>query len=112
MEPVPSSTEVNAQVVPLVTSLSTQFSRSPSYKSASIINIRYASSQSQTSRILQNEPHYRNSPITHMYYILHLPQLLENLVWAQSTSRNVNSTEPTQVTQPQIISEMDQISPS
>ncbi|GJX05909.1 retrovirus-related pol polyprotein from transposon TNT 1-94 [Tanacetum coccineum] len=78
-EPVPSATEVNAQVVPPSTSLSTTIAQdAPSTK----------------------EPTYEDSPITHD--VLHPSHNLvtRETCSAQSSSGNVNSAEPNQVNQP------------
>ncbi|GKC60597.1 retrovirus-related pol polyprotein from transposon TNT 1-94 [Tanacetum coccineum] len=97
-KPVPSATEVNAQVVPPGTSLSTMIAQDAPSTSVS-------SSTSDMHHLVRHqgiaeEPTLEDSPINHD--VLH-PSF--NLVTrepgsVQSSSGNVNLTEPNQVTQP------------
>ncbi|GJU51255.1 retrovirus-related pol polyprotein from transposon TNT 1-94 [Tanacetum coccineum] len=97
-EPVPSTTEINAQVVPPGTSLSTTIAQYAPSTSAS-------SSTSDIHHLVQlqeiaEEPTHEDTPINHD--VLHPSH---NLVTgdpgsAQSSSRNVNSAEPNQVNYP------------
>ncbi|GJU11249.1 retrovirus-related pol polyprotein from transposon TNT 1-94 [Tanacetum coccineum] len=92
-EPVPSATEVNAQVVPPGTSLSTTIAQDAPSTSAS-------SSTSDSHLPVQHQEIPEDTPIIH-----DVPHPSHNLVTgdpgsAQSSSGNVNAAEPNQVNYP------------
>ncbi|GKB36167.1 retrovirus-related pol polyprotein from transposon TNT 1-94 [Tanacetum coccineum] len=92
-EPVPSATEVNAQVVPPSTSLSTTIAQDAPSTSAS-------SSTSDSHLPVQHQEIPEDTPIIH-----DVPHPSNNLVTgdpgsAQSSSGNVNAAEPIQVNYP------------
>ncbi|GJX60804.1 putative ribonuclease H-like domain-containing protein [Tanacetum coccineum] len=92
-EPVPSATEVNAQVVPPSTSLSTTIAQDAPSTSAS-------SSTSDSHLPVQHQEIPEDTPIIH-----DVPHPSHNLVTgdpgsAQSSSGNVNAAEPNQVNYP------------
>ncbi|GJR46336.1 hypothetical protein Tco_1314439 [Tanacetum coccineum] len=94
-EPVPSATEINAQVVPPGTSLSTTIAQdAPSISASSSTSDMHHPVQHQ---VIAEEPTHEDPPINHD--VLHPSH---NLVIgdpgsAQSSSRNVNSAEPNHV---------------
>ncbi|GJT85939.1 retrovirus-related pol polyprotein from transposon TNT 1-94 [Tanacetum coccineum] len=97
-EPVPSATEINAQVVPPGTSLSTTIAQdAPSTSASSSTSDIHHPVQHQE---IAEEPTHEDTPINHD--VLHPSH---NLVTgdpgsAQSSSGNVNSAEPNQVNYP------------
>ncbi|GJS18352.1 putative ribonuclease H-like domain-containing protein [Tanacetum coccineum] len=97
-EPVPSATEINAQVVPPGTSLSTTIAQdAPSTSASSSTSDMHHPVQHQE---IAEEPTHEDPPINHD--VLHPSH---NLVTgdpgsAQSSSGNVNSAEPNQVNYP------------
>ncbi|GJU06206.1 putative ribonuclease H-like domain-containing protein [Tanacetum coccineum] len=97
-EPVPSATEINAQVVPPGTSLSTTIAQdAPSTSASSSTSDIHHPVQHQE---ITEEPTHEDTPINHD--VLHPSH---NLVTgdpgsAQSSSGNVNSAEPIQVNYP------------
>ncbi|GJT07016.1 putative ribonuclease H-like domain-containing protein [Tanacetum coccineum] len=97
-EPVPSATEINAQVVPPGTSLSTTIAQdAPSTSASSSTSDIHLPVQHQE---IAEEPTHEDTPINHD--VLHPSH---NLVTgdpgsAQSSSGNVNSAEPNQVNYP------------
>ncbi|GJS03409.1 putative ribonuclease H-like domain-containing protein [Tanacetum coccineum] len=97
-EPVPSATEINAQVVPPGTSLSTTIAQdAPSTSASSSTSDIHHPVQHQE---IAEEPTHEDTPINHD--VLHPSH---NLVTgdpgsAQSSSGNVNSAEPIQVNYP------------
>ncbi|GJT79666.1 putative ribonuclease H-like domain-containing protein [Tanacetum coccineum] len=97
-EPVPSATEINAQVVPPGTSLSTTIAQdAPSTSASSSTSDIHHPVQHQE---IAEEPIHEDTPIIHD--VLHPSH---NLVTgdpgsAQSSSGNVNSAEPNQVNYP------------
>ncbi|GJU05037.1 retrovirus-related pol polyprotein from transposon TNT 1-94 [Tanacetum coccineum] len=97
-EPVPSATEINAQVVPPGTSLSTTIAQdAPSTSASSSTSDIHHPVQHQE---IAEEPIHEDTPIIHD--VLHPSH---NLVTgdpgsAQSSSGNVNSVEPNQVNYP------------
>ncbi|GJZ12309.1 hypothetical protein Tco_0547539 [Tanacetum coccineum] len=97
-EPVPSATEINAQVVPPGTSLSTTIAQdAPSTSASSSTSDMHHPVQHQE---IAEEPTHEAPPINHD--VLHPSH---NLVTgdpgsAQSSSGNVNSAEPNQVNYP------------
>ncbi|GJX18001.1 putative ribonuclease H-like domain-containing protein, partial [Tanacetum coccineum] len=97
-EPVPSATEINAQVVPPGTSLSTTIAQdAPSTSASSSTSDIHHPVQHQE---IAEEPTHEDTPINHD--VLHPSH---NLVTgdpgsAQSSSENVNTAEPNQVNYP------------
>ncbi|GJZ28162.1 integrase, catalytic region, zinc finger, CCHC-type containing protein [Tanacetum coccineum] len=97
-EPVPSATEVNAQVVPPGTSLSTTIAQdAPSTSASSSTSDIHLPVQHQE---IAEEPIPEDTPIIH-----DVPHPSHNLVTgdpgsAQSSSGNVNAAEPNQVNYP------------
>ncbi|GJW17035.1 putative ribonuclease H-like domain-containing protein, partial [Tanacetum coccineum] len=97
-EPVPSATEVNAQVVPPGTSLSTTIAQdAPSTSALSSTSDMHHPVRHQG---IAEEPTHEDSPINHD--VLHPPlnPVTREPSSAQSSSGNVNSAEPNQVNQP------------
>ncbi|GJV29558.1 hypothetical protein Tco_1386006 [Tanacetum coccineum] len=97
-EPVPSATEVNAQVAPLGTSLSTTMAQdAPSTSASSSTSDMHHPVRHQG---IAEEPTHEDSPINHD--VLHplLNPVTEEPGSAHSSSGNVNSAEPYQVNQP------------
>ncbi|GJV67090.1 retrovirus-related pol polyprotein from transposon TNT 1-94 [Tanacetum coccineum] len=97
-EPVPSATEVNAQVVPPGTSLSTTIAQdAPSTSASSSTSDMHHPVRHQG---IAEEPTHEDSPINHD--VLHplLNPVTGEPGSAQSSSGNVNSAEPNQVNQP------------
>ncbi|GJR15448.1 putative ribonuclease H-like domain-containing protein [Tanacetum coccineum] len=97
-EPVPFATEVNAQVVPPGTSLSTTIAQDAPSISAS-------SSTSDMHHLVRHqgiakEPTLEDSPVTHDVLHPSFNPVTGEPGSAQSSSGNVNLTEPNQVTQP------------
>ncbi|GKB41025.1 putative ribonuclease H-like domain-containing protein [Tanacetum coccineum] len=97
-EPVPSATAVNAQVVPPGTSLSTTIAQDTLSTTAS-------SSTSDMNHPVRHqgiteEPTLEDSPITHDVLHPSFNPVTGEPGSAQSSSGNVNSAEPNQVTQP------------
>ncbi|GJS91288.1 putative ribonuclease H-like domain-containing protein [Tanacetum coccineum] len=97
-EPVPSATEINAQVVPPGTSLSTTIAQdAPSPSASSSTSDIHLPVQHQE---IAEEPIHEDTPIIHD--VLHPSHNLVtgDLGSAQSSSGNVNSAEPNQVNYP------------
>ncbi|GJW86121.1 retrovirus-related pol polyprotein from transposon TNT 1-94 [Tanacetum coccineum] len=97
-EPVPSATEVNAQVAPPGTSLSTTMAQdAPSTSASSSTSDMHHPVRHQG---IAEEPTHEDSPINHD--VLHplLNPVTGEPGSAQSSSGNVNSAEPNQVNQP------------
>ncbi|GJS29013.1 retrovirus-related pol polyprotein from transposon TNT 1-94 [Tanacetum coccineum] len=97
-EPVPSATEINAQVVPPGTSLSTTIAQdAPSPSASSSTSDIHPPVQHQE---IAEEPIHEDTPIIHD--VIHpSPNLVTgDLSSAQSSSGNVNSAEPNQVNYP------------
>ncbi|GJS28798.1 putative ribonuclease H-like domain-containing protein [Tanacetum coccineum] len=97
-EPVPSATEINAQVVPPGTSLSTTIAQdAPSTSASSSTSDIHLPVQHQE---IAEEPIHEDTPIIHD--VLHPSHNLVtgDLGSAQSSSGNVNSAEPNQVNYP------------
>ncbi|GJS75119.1 retrovirus-related pol polyprotein from transposon TNT 1-94 [Tanacetum coccineum] len=97
-EPVPSATEVNAQVVPPGTSLSTTIAQdAPSTSASSSTSDMHHPVRHQG---IAEEPTHEDSPINHdVLHPSHNPVTGEPGL-AQSSSENVNSAEPNQVNHP------------
>ncbi|GKC65288.1 hypothetical protein Tco_1097886, partial [Tanacetum coccineum] len=97
-EPVPSATAVNAQVVPHGTYLSTTIAQDAPSTSAS------SSTSDMHHPVLHQgiaeEPTLEDSPITHDVLHPTFNHVTREPGSAESSSRNVNLTEPNQVTQP------------
>ncbi|GJW62973.1 retrovirus-related pol polyprotein from transposon TNT 1-94 [Tanacetum coccineum] len=97
-EPVPSATEVNAQVVPPGTSLSTTIAQdAPSTSASSSTSDMHHPVRHQG---IAEEPTLEDSPITHDVLHPSFNPVTGEPGSAQSSSGNVNLTEPNQVTQP------------
>ncbi|GJR59702.1 putative ribonuclease H-like domain-containing protein [Tanacetum coccineum] len=97
-EPVPSATEINAQVVPPGTSLSTTIAQdAPSPSASSSTSDVHLPVQHQE---IAEEPIHEDTPIIHD--VLHPSHNLDtgDPGSAQSSSGNVNSAEPIQVNYP------------
>ncbi|GKB48230.1 retrovirus-related pol polyprotein from transposon TNT 1-94 [Tanacetum coccineum] len=97
-EPIPSATEVNAQVVPPGTSLSTTIAQDAPSISASLSTSDMHHPVRQQS--IAEEPTLEDSPITHDVLHPSFNHITGKPDSAQSSSRNVNLTKPNQVTQP------------
>ncbi|GJS26110.1 putative ribonuclease H-like domain-containing protein [Tanacetum coccineum] len=97
-EPVPSTTEINAQVVPHGTSLSTTIAQdAPSTSASSSTSDMHHPVRHQG---IAEEPTHEDSPINHdVLHPSHNPVTGEPGS-AQSSSENVNSAEPNQVNHP------------
>ncbi|GJR95427.1 retrovirus-related pol polyprotein from transposon TNT 1-94 [Tanacetum coccineum] len=97
-EPVPSATAVNAQVVPPGTSLSTTIAQdAPSTSASSSTSDMHHPVRHQG---IAEEPTLEDSPITHDALHPSFNPVNGEPGSTQSSSGNVNSTEPNQVTQP------------
>ncbi|GKB76692.1 retrovirus-related pol polyprotein from transposon TNT 1-94, partial [Tanacetum coccineum] len=95
---IPSATEVNAQVVPPGTSLSTTITQNaPSTSASSSTSDMHHPVEHQG---IAEEPTLEDSPITHDVLHPSFNPVTGEPSSAQSSSGNVNSTEPNQVTQP------------
>ncbi|GJV55992.1 integrase, catalytic region, zinc finger, CCHC-type containing protein [Tanacetum coccineum] len=97
-EPVPSATEINAHVVPPGTSLSTTIAQdAPSTSASSSTSDLHHPVQHQE---IAEEPSHEDTPINHdVLHPSHNP-VSGDPGSAQSSSGNVNSAEPIQVTYP------------
>ncbi|GJV71967.1 retrovirus-related pol polyprotein from transposon TNT 1-94 [Tanacetum coccineum] len=97
-EPVPSATEVNAQVVPPGTSLSTTIAQdAPSTSASSSTSDMHHPDRHQG---IIEEPTHKDSPINHDVLHPSLNPVTGEPGSTQSLSGNVNSAEPNQVNQP------------
>ncbi|GJX04712.1 putative ribonuclease H-like domain-containing protein [Tanacetum coccineum] len=97
-EPVPSATAVNAQVVPPGTSLSTTIAQdAPSTSASSSTSDMHHPVRHQG---IAEEPTLEDSPITHDALHPSFNPVTGEPGSTQSSSGNVNSAEPNQVTQP------------
>ncbi|GKA09996.1 copia protein, partial [Tanacetum coccineum] len=97
-EPVPSATADNAQVVPPGTSLSTTIAQdAPSTSASSSTSDMHHPVRHQG---IAEEPTLEDSPITHDVLHPSFNPVTGEPGSAQSSSGNVNLTEPNQVTQP------------
>ncbi|GJV11333.1 putative ribonuclease H-like domain-containing protein [Tanacetum coccineum] len=108
-EPVPSATADDAQVVPPGTSLSTTIAQDAPSTSASLSTSNMYHPVRHPG--IAEEPTLTDSPITHEALHPSFNPVAGEPGSAQSSSGNVNSAEPNQVTQPPDLSEMDQRSP-
>ncbi|GKG26789.1 hypothetical protein Tco_0402492, partial [Tanacetum coccineum] len=97
-EPVSSATEINAQVVPPGTSLSTTIAQdAPSTSASSSTSDIHHPVQHQE---LAEEPTHEDTPINHDVLLPSHNLDTRDPGSAQSSSGNVNSAEPNQVNQP------------
>ncbi|GJS77858.1 putative ribonuclease H-like domain-containing protein [Tanacetum coccineum] len=97
-EPVPSATAVNAQVVPPGTSLSTTIAQdAPSTSASSSTSDMHHPVRHQG---IAEEPTLEDSPITHDALHPSFNPVTGEPGSTQSSSGNVNTAEPNQVTQP------------